>query len=204
MNELQFFFDFSSPFSYLAATQVEAVAARSGAVVRFRPFLLGALFKAVGTVDIPFFAMSEPKRRHTATDLFRWADHYGVPFKWPSRFPMNTVKALRMVLQLPEEARPAFVHAVNGAYWADDRDINDDATLVAIASGLGLDGAALLAGTKSDEVKAQLKTATDEAVRLGLFGAPTFMVGKLLFWGQDRLPFVEKALQGWTPKGEQM
>lgn len=202
MKELSFFFDFSSPFAYLASTQVEGVAARAGASLRFRPFLLGALFKALGGPDVPLFTMPPPKQRHARDDMFRWADFYGVPLRFPTRFPMNTVKALRMVLQLPEEQRAPLIHAIYRAYWADDRDINDDAVLAELATGVGLDGPALLAGTKQDAVKERLKAATDEAVKLGLFGAPCFLVDDLLFWGQDRLVFVEKALQGWRPRGE--
>ena len=202
MKEFSFFFDFSSPFAYLASTQVEAVAARAEATVRYRPFLLGALFKALGGPDVPLFSMPQVKQRHARDDMFRWADFHGVPLKFPTRFPMNTVKALRMMLQLADEQRAPLMHAIYRAYWADDRDINDDAVLVELAGSVGLDGAALVAGTKDDAVKAQLKAATDEAVKLGLFGAPTFMVGDLLFWGQDRLAFVEKALQGWRPRGE--
>lgn len=202
MKELSFFFDFSSPFAYLASTQVEAVAARAGAKLRFRPFLLGALFKALGGPDVPLFAMPPSKQRHARDDMFRWADFHGVPLKFPSRFPINTVKALRMILQLPEDQRAPLLHAIFKAGWADDRDINDDAVLSELATGVGLDGAALVAGTKDDAVKERLKSATAEAVALGLFGAPSFMVGDLLFWGQDRLVFVEKALQGWRPRGE--
>ncbi len=202
MSDLQFFFDFSSPFAYLASTQVEALAQRTGATLRYRPFLLGALFKAVGTPDVPLFAMPEAKRRHAGLDMYRWADHLGVPLRFPTRFPMNTVKALRMVLQLPDEQKAALIAPIYKAYWAEDRDIADDAELSAIASEAGLDGAALVAGTKEEPVKARLKAATEEAVRLGLFGAPSFLVGDLLFWGQDRLVFVEKALQGWRPRGE--
>lgn len=202
MTELSFFFDFSSPFAYLASTQVEAVAARAGATLSFKPFLLGALFKALGGPDVPLFSMPPTKQRHARDDMFRWADFYGVPLTFPSRFPMNTVKTLRMVLQLPEEQRAPLIHAIYRAAWAEDRDINDDAVLTALAVGVGLDGAALVAGTKQDAVKERLKSATDEAIRLGLFGAPSFLVGDLLFWGQDRLGFVEKALQGWRPRGE--
>lgn len=202
MKELQFFFDFSSPFAYLASTQIEAVAQRSEARIIFRPFLLGALFKTIGTPDVPFFTMPEAKRRHATADMGRWADHYGVPFRFPSRFPMNTVKPLRMVLQVTEEQKPALIHAFFRAYWADDQDLRDDAVLAAIATGAGLDGAALVEGAKSEPVKERLKVATEEAVRAGLCGAPSFLVGDLLFWGQDRLPFVEKALQGWRPRGE--
>jgi 2-hydroxychromene-2-carboxylate isomerase len=115
---------------------------------------------------------------------------------------MNTVKALRMVLELPDAQKPALIHALFRAYWAEDRDIADDTVLAAVATAAGLDGPALVAGTKDDRVKARLKEATDEAQRAGLFGAPSFLVGDLFFWGQDRLPFVERALQGWRPRGE--
>ena len=104
--------------------------------------------------------------------------------------------------QLPEEPQAPLLHAISRAYWADDRDINDDPVLAELGSGVGLDGPALVAGTKQDAVKERLKVATDEAVKLGLFGAPCFLVDDLLFWGQDRLAFVEKALQGWRPRGE--
>jgi 2-hydroxychromene-2-carboxylate isomerase len=200
--EVSFFFDFSSPFTYLAATQIEAVARRNGAAVRWRPFLLGGLFRSIGTPDVPLFSMPAAKRAHSNMDTIRWAAHHGVPFRFPSRFPMNTVKALRMVLQVPDERRPPLVHALFRAFWADDRDLNDDAELVAVAGAAGFDGATLLAGTKGEPAKEQLRTATDEAVKAGLCGAPSFLVGDLLFWGQDRLMFVEKALQGWRPRGE--
>lgn len=202
MKELHFFFDFSSPFAYLASTQIEAVAKRNDATLVFRPFLLGALFKAIGTADVPLFSWPEAKRRHAAADMSRWADHYGVPIRFPSRFPMNTVKPLRMVLELTDAQKPALIHAMFRAYWADDRDLNADDVLAQIATEAGLDGPALVQGTKEEAVKARLKSATEEAVRAGLCGAPSFLVGDLLFWGQDRLQFVEKALQGWRPRGE--
>ena len=173
-----------------------------GAAVRWKPFLLGALFKSIGTADVPLFTMPEPKRVLAGVDMTRWAAHHEVPFRFPSRFPMNSVKALRMVLQLPDAQKPPLVQAIFRAYWAEDRDIGADAELAAIAGSLGLDGAALVAGTKGDAVKARLKSATDEAERAGLCGAPSFLVKDQLFWGQDRLPFVERALQGWRPRGE--
>jgi 2-hydroxychromene-2-carboxylate isomerase len=201
-REVSFFFDFSSPFAYLAATQIEAVARRAGAAIRWKPFLLGGLFKSIGTADVPLFTMPEPKRALAGVDMMRWAEHHGVPFRFPSRFPMNSVKALRMVLQVPDAEKAPLVHAIFRAYWAEDRDIGADAELSAIAGSVGLDGPALVAGTKGDAVKARLKDATEEAERAGLCGAPSFLVGSHLFWGQDRLPFVERALQGWHPRGE--
>jgi 2-hydroxychromene-2-carboxylate isomerase len=202
VSEVSFFFDVSSPFAYLASTQIEAVAKRNGASVRFRPFLLGGLFRDIGTPDVPLFAMPEAKRDHASKDIFRWAERYGVPLRFPSRFPMNTVKALRMILALPEDDRPKLVHALFRAFWVDDRDLKDDAVLAAIADDVGAGGAALVARTNDESVKQALKDATKEAERLGLCGAPSFLVGDLLFWGQDRLMFVEKALRGWHPRGE--
>lgn len=202
MKTVAFFFDFSSPFSYLASTQIEALAARKGARIEYRPFLLGALFKTLGTPNVPLFAMPEPKRRHAIADLLRWAEHWGVPFNFASRFPMNTVKPLRMVLEVPDEKRAPLVNAIYRAYWVEDRDIAADEVLIDVASRAGFDGPALLAATAEERVKLRLKEATEEAARLGLCGAPSFLVGDLLFWGQDRLLFVEKALDGWVPKGE--
>ena len=201
-REVSFFFDYSSPFAYLASTRIEAVARRAGAAVRWRPFLLGGLFKTIGTPDVPLLAMPEPKRVLSGVDMRRWADHYGVPLRFASRFPMSSVKALRMTLQLPDAQKPALVHALYRAAWVDDRDISDDAELAAVAGSVGLDGAALVAGARDEAVKTRLREATEEAQRVGLCGAPSFLVGDLLFWGQDRLDFVERALRGWRPRGE--
>jgi 2-hydroxychromene-2-carboxylate isomerase len=115
---------------------------------------------------------------------------------------MNTVKPLRMVLAAPEADRPRLIAEIYKAYWALDRDISDDATLGEIAGAAGLDAAPLLSATRDERIKAELKAATDEAIQAGVCGAPTFVVNRLLFWGQDRLVFVEKALDGWVPASE--
>jgi len=201
MKEVAFYFDFSSPFAYLAATQIEEIAARKGAKVLYRPFLLGALFKAIGTPNVPLFAMPEAKRKLYELDLFRWADHWGVPLRFASRFPMNTVKPLRMVLAAEEACVPRLVEGIYRAYWALDRDISEDDELVRIANDVGLDGAGLVRMTQDEGLKQKLKDVTDEAVKRGVCGAPCFLVSDLLFWGQDRLLFVEKALSGWRPSG---
>lgn len=200
MKEVAFYFDFSSPFAYLASTQIEALAARKGAKVVYRPFLLGGLFKSIGTPNVPLFAMPEAKRKLVTLDLFRWADFWGVPFQYATRFPMNTVKPLRMALATPETHVAPLVAAVYRAYWVEDRDIASDEVLSDVASSVGLDGASLVAKTAEEPLKQRLKEATEEAERRGVCGAPSFLVGDLLFWGQDRLLFVEKALDGWRPR----
>ncbi|MCC6558816.1 MAG: 2-hydroxychromene-2-carboxylate isomerase [Polyangiaceae bacterium] len=201
---VDFYFDYSSPFAYLGSTQIEAAAARHGATVNFRPFLLGALFKAIGTPDAPILSAPLAKQRIYNADMHRWADHYGVPFRFPpSRFPVNTIKPLRMTLAVPEADRPRLIHALFRAYWADDRDLADDTTLADIATAAGFDGPALVAATREERLKNELRAATEAAVQIGVCGAPSYAVGKLLFWGQDRLLFVERALDGWIPKGEE-
>jgi 2-hydroxychromene-2-carboxylate isomerase len=190
---LTFFHDFASPFSYLASTQVERICAPH--TVEWRPILLGGLFKKLGTPNVPLQAMSEPRRRYQLRDLAHWADHWQVRFSFPTRFPMNTVAALRMVLAAPVEKQVALSHAFYRAYWAEDRDLADRVTLVTLAGSLGLDGEALFSATSDPAVKQQLHANTDGAHAAGAFGVPSFLVGDQLFWGQDRLDLVRAALE---------
>ena len=193
MHTLEIFWDFSSPFAYLGTTQADALAKRTGAKLVWKPMLLGGVFKSIGQVDAPVLTWGEAKRLHTFKDLNRWAEHYGVPFNFPSRFPTNSLKALRAYLALPEEKRGAFREKTFRAYWAEDKDITDDATLRELI-GEGADE--ILARTQQPEIKQALIDATNEAVKRGVFGAPTWIVdGEELFWGQDRIPLVERALR---------
>ena len=205
MSRLSFYFDYSSPFAYLGATQVGRVAREHDAVLIYKPFLLGGLFKAIGSPNVPLHSFPEVKQRYQRIDMQRWATHWGVRLSFPSRFPMNTVTALRMTLQVDGDALPRFMLAVFEAYWADDRDINDKDELSTIAGDVGLDGPALLEGCADPAVKDRLRQATEQAQAAGLCGAPSFLVQHdehdpgVLFWGQDRLELVERALDGWRP-----
>jgi 2-hydroxychromene-2-carboxylate isomerase len=189
---VELFWDFSSPFAYLGNTQAEALAERTGATLVSRPMLLGGLFKAVGQVDVPLSTWSDAKREYTLRDIARWAEYWGVPFKWPSRFPMSSVKALRAYLALPENRRLDFRRKVFTAYWAEDRDIADEAVLAEL---VGDGAAAVLQKTKDPAIKQELIDATKYAENKGVFGAPTWLVDdRDLFWGQDRVLLVERAL----------
>jgi 2-hydroxychromene-2-carboxylate isomerase len=127
IHNLDLYWDFSSPFSYLASTQAAPLAARTNANLTWRPMLLGGLFRLVGQVDVPLNAMSAPKQRMMRLDMERWARWLGVPFRFPTRFPMNTVKAMRCWLALPDDRRrDAFREATYRGYWAEDRDISND------------------------------------------------------------------------------
>ena len=194
--KLDVYWDFSSPFAYLASTQVAALAKRTGAQVTWRPMLLGGLFKSLGGPDVPMSVFSPAKQRYYARDMQRWADYWGVPFTFPSTFPTNSVRAMRVYLALPEGARDAFRDAAFRAYWSEDRDITKDDVL---ASCIGEEALAKEALAKADspEVKSSLRTATEHAAAQGVFGAPTFVVDdRELFWGQDRINLVEDTLRG--------
>lgn len=189
---LEVYWDFSSPYAYLGSLQADALARRTGATLVWRPLLLGAVFKALGQANVPLATYSAARQRYTALDLARQARHFDAPFRFPSRFPMSTVKALRAWIALPEGRRDAFRAAVFRAYWSDDRDINDDAVLAELI-GDGAD--ATLARTQSPEVKQSLVAATQRALDAGVFGVPTWVVdGRDLFWGSDRVSLVEHAL----------
>lgn len=193
-QEVEFFFDFGSPYTYLAVTQLGRLTEKTGAEIKWKPFLLGAVFKGSGNQSP---AAVRPKIMHLMVDLQRWVKLYGVSFKMPSAFPINTITALRMALAAAEKDSVArFSGRVFRAYWEENTDISKDEILVGLAADEGLDGEALLARTKDQEIKDQLKANTDDAIKRGAFGAPTFFVGKEMFWGNDRLTMLERHLLG--------
>ena len=191
MATLEFFFDFTSPYSYLASTQVDAVAARAGAAARWRPFVLGGVFKATGNrapIETP------AKGRHMLVDLDRWARRYGVPLRFPSVFPIHSVLALRCALVAEGQGKLVpFSRAVFRAAWGEELDIASPEVLAGLAAGVGLDGAAVVAAAPGQ--KEALVAQTSEAVERGAFGAPALFVGEELFVGNDRLDFAEAALR---------
>lgn len=199
---LDFWFDYASPFAYLAATQIERVAASAGATVRYRPMLLGALFRAIGTPDVPLFAMPAAKRSYVEGELDRWARWWGVPLRFPRRFPIRTVAPLRLTL-LAGARTPALVGRLFRAAWTEDRDVADLDELRRLAADVELDPDTV-DRLGEPAVKQALHDATAAAQAAGVFGAPTTIVhdpaGPLTFWGQDRLELVAAALRGWRPE----
>jgi 2-hydroxychromene-2-carboxylate isomerase len=196
---IDFWFDYSSPFAYLALAQAEAV---FGAAARWRPLLLGGLFRGVGTPDVPLFTQSPEKRRHTMQDLQRQARRADVAFAWPTRFPINTVLPLRLTLQagLTESvAGRALIVRIARALWAEDRDISDPVVLAGLCDELGFPGEQMVAA--AGEAKAALFAATTAAQAAGVFGVPTFVVHRpggedLLYWGVDRMRWAARAAAG--------
>ena len=190
-REIELFFDIGSSYSYLAATQMAGVTARTGVPVRWRPFLLGAVFKAT-TNDLPVRVPA--KARYMLADMARWSAHYGVPFKLPSKFPLLTLRAQRALTAAPEGAIPAMALSLFHAYWAEDRDPTTDEAIAAAAQAAGTDAQAILGAIENQGTKDRLRATTDEAVARGAFGAPSMFVGDALFWGNDRIPLLEAHL----------
>lgn len=188
MAVLDFWFEFASTYSYPAAMRVEKVAAAAGVTVRWRPFLLGPIFGAQGWNDSPF-NIYPVKGRYMWRDLERVCAKEGLPLTLPpARFPQNGLKAARLTLVGVREGwAPAFVKAVYTANFADQKDITDDAVLGTALRTAGADPNAAAAAANTAENKAALKAQTEEAIALGIFGAPSFTVGDELFWGNDRL-----------------
>ncbi len=201
MPRVLFYFDITCPYAYLASTQIEALCERSSAELVWRPMLLGGVFRALSAPQSPGELMSPPKARMNLLDMHRWADHFGVPLSMPLGHPRRSVSAMRLLVAQPADARAALAHALFRAYWVTGEDIAQPAILLEVASRAGLAPEAAERQLADPGVKDALRRDTDDALEKGVFGAPSFWVDPpgILFWGQDRLPFVEKALAGWIP-----
>lgn len=191
---IEFFWDVASPYTYLASTQLDALAAQIGAELRYRPFLLGGVFKATGNA-MP--ALVPARASYMIEDLRRWAKHYDVPMKSPVAevtFPLTGALQMRAAYAATRAGDGKKVcHALMKAYWGEGQDVSQAEVLEAALSAAGLDGAALVAAASDAGVKAALREASDEAVERGAFGAPTIFVGEQMFFGNDRLEFVKQA-----------
>lgn len=196
---VDFYFDVVCPYAYLAHGQIEGLCERHGATLRWRPILLGGLFRTVGAGDGPMPAMAASKARLNELDMRRWADLWRVPFTMPAGHPNRTVLAMRCVLASDDVPRAA--KALFAAYWGEGRDCSKPEVVRQALDGAGLNGVALLAAAERPATKQALRDAVDEAAAVGAFGVPTFLVRRpdgepALVWGQDRLDFVGAAIDG--------
>ena len=199
MARLEFFFDLSSPWTRLAFHNIQPILRETGASATWRPFLVGGVFNAVNPSVYEGRANpAAPKNRHTFTWLKDWARLAGVPMNFPSpHHPVKSVHAMRLCCAL-EDDQPAlfrFAAAAFDAYFARQRNLDDPAVLADVADACGLDGAALVARSRSDEVKQRLRANTQEVIDRGGFGSPTMFVDHdRIFFGNDQLPIVGLAL----------
>jgi 2-hydroxychromene-2-carboxylate isomerase len=184
---LEFWFEFASTYSYPAAMRVERAAGEHGVPLVWRPFLLGPIFGAQGWRDSPF-NIYPAKGRYMWRDLERICAAGGIPFRRPSRFPRNGLLAARVATAADGEPWvPAFVRAVYRANFVEDREISDAAVVGAVLTDVGQDARTWLGRAEAAETKDRLRATTEAAQARGVFGAPSFLVGDELFWGNDRL-----------------
>jgi 2-hydroxychromene-2-carboxylate isomerase len=194
---IDFYFDFSSPYSYLASEKIDALAARFDREVRWHPILLGVIFKGLGTLPL----VRQPGMHdYSLRDFVRSARYLEVPFRMPMRFPVATVAAARAyywLLERDSAVARQFAHAVFRAYFAEGHDISESASVLHMAALLGVEPTPLSSALEDPAVKDRLRRETDAAIALGMFGAPWIVVDGEPFWGADRLPQVE----AWLERG---
>ncbi len=188
-KKLEFFYDYVSPYSYLADSQVGEV---GGANLVYRPIFLAAVMQATGNKPP---GSIEAKGKYLGKDITRWASRYGVAYEWNPKFPQNTLKALRLAVVAQRDGVFDKVHsALFAAMFVHKSDLNDDKVLADIMNAAGLDESETFDRIADQSIKDELKANTDEAIRRGAFGAPTFFVGEEMFFGNDRWEFVKEAL----------
>ena len=194
---VDFYFEFSSPYGYIAANLVDDLAGRIGREIRWRPFLLGPIFKATGSAPLVDIPMKGDYSRH---DFGRSARFHGVQFAMPPKFPIGTVAAMRAFYWTEgrdPSAAKKLAKALYKAYFLEGKDISEPRTVIEVASSLGIDAAALEAGIADPAVKERAKAEVDGAMSRGVFGSPFFIVDGEPFWGCDRIPMLEE----WVKRG---
>lgn len=195
MVQVEFFFDVGSPYSYLAYYELPKIVTRQKAEIIWRPILLGGIFKATGNsspVNVP------AKRNYSSMDLKRWATRYDIPFHHNPFFPINTLQIMRgaVGVQMHEtKLLSRYLDAVFNGMFRTPRNLGDQAEFTSLLQESGIDPDLVMKLAAMEDVKNKLKSETEAAVERGLFGAPSFIVGDELYWGQDRLLFVEEALE---------
>ena len=199
LDPIEFYFDFSSPYGYLASERIDAIAARHGREVTWRPYLMGVAMKTTGSTPLVNRPMMGAYSRH---DMARSARRLDLLLKFPEPFPIATIAACRAVYWLERTdaaAAKALAQALYRAYFVVGRNISDPDVVADVAAETGADRDALLAGIQEPAIKDRLKEVTGAAIERGVFGSPFFMVGDEPFWGHDRMDEVDRWLEtgGW-------
>lgn len=196
-NPIDFYFDFSSPYGYLAAAKIDEVAAKHGRTVNWRPILLGAVFKLNGQQPLPTIPLKGSYAKH---DMLRSARLLKVPFKIPAKFPISTIapcRAYYWVYDKDAALAKKFALALYHAYFAEDRDISNPEVTGNVAAKLGIEKTSMALALNDSALKERTKSEVDAAIERGVFGSPYFVVDGEPFWGADRLD----QLETWLAKG---
>jgi 2-hydroxychromene-2-carboxylate isomerase len=193
--QIEFFFDYGSPYSFLANGVIPKIAEKYGATLEYRPMLLGGVFKATGNQS-PMMETVEAKRNYGGGALRRTSELHNVPISGNSHFPINTIGIMRLAVAAQREGVfDAYHAAMYPSFWQQGLDLGDPVVQGDVIRAAGLDAAKLLARASDDDVKGELRATTEEAVSRGAFGAPTFFVNGEMFFGVDHLPYLVRALE---------
>jgi 2-hydroxychromene-2-carboxylate isomerase len=197
-RQLDFYFDCSSPWTYLAFHAIQPLAAEMAAEIVWKPILVGGVFNAVNQTVYDSRAKPNPRKQaYMLQDLAAWAKLYGLGIVFPPKvFPVNSVKCMRgAFVALDEGKLVPYATAAFEAYWGNDFDIAQETVLADIATRAGLERQRFFSGIETDSCKARLRTNTDELIARGGFGSPTIFVGDQMFFGNDRMPLIKAALE---------
>ena len=187
MREIEFWFEFGSNYSYLSVMRIEAAAAQRDVAVRWRPFLLGPIFRSLGWSTSPF-VLQKAKGDYVWQDMVRQCRKHGLPWQRPTEFPRSALLPLRVALVGAEQPWiGAYCRRIMSLNFAEDRAIDDPIIVAEVLMQLGLNAHTILDEAQSDANKLKLRQQTEAAQARGIFGAPTFFVGNEMFWGDDRL-----------------
>ena len=198
MADIECFFDCSSPWTYFAFHNLLLMEKELGIEIAWRPILVGGVFNAVNQTVYDNRAKPNPlKQAYMLKDLADWAKLYGLKIVFPPKvFPVNSVKCMRgAFVALEQKKLVPYATAAFEAYWSDDRDLSKEDVLADIAAKAGLERQRFFSGIETDACKAKLRANTDELIRRGGFGSPTMFVGSSMFFGNDRLPLLQAALE---------
>lgn len=187
MPTIDFWYDFASPYAWMAAERIDDLAGAAGVAVRWRPFIIGPILRLRPDNPSPFQNATPAQRAYRRRDVERLCARYGLKLRWPTSYPRNSLLGARLARAASDDIRPALSRAIYRANFVEDREIADATILREVVAAQGLDADALLNRALSDDNKRGLMKDVDEAIALGIFGAPSMQVGDELFWGNDRL-----------------
>lgn len=195
-KKVEFYYDFSSPYTYIASTRIEKICEDAGALLEWKPFLLGGVFNEIGST--PAIEI-ENKIKYLTEDFERVARYYDVDFNFPDLFPLNSVRSMRGAFAADEIGKLVeYNHAMFRAYWTEGADLSKPDILADAVSKIGIDTDWFINRIGEQDIKDKLRDATNVAIKKGAFGAPTIFVDDKMFWGNDRLDYVERYLNGET------
>ncbi len=193
-KKVEFYYDFSSPYTYIASTRIEKICEDSGAELEWKPFLLGGVFNEIGSVPA---IQIDNKFRYLRQDFEESAKFYDVDFKFPDQFPLNSVRSMRGAFAAQEKGKLVeYTHEMFRLYWTQGVDLSKAEILGEAVSNIGIDAQWFVNRIAEQEIKDQLRDETNIAIERGVFGAPTMFVDEKMFWGNDRLDFLDRYLKG--------